>query len=40
MTQTNLSTKNTHRHREQTSGYQGGGGCAGWSGSLGTADVN
>ena len=28
MTQTNLSIKNTHRHREQTSGYQGGGRCA------------
>ena len=29
MTQTNLPTKNTHRHREQTSGYQWGGGFAG-----------
>ena len=28
MTQTNLSIKNTHRHREQTSGYQGEGRCA------------
>ena len=26
MTQMNLSTKQTHRHREQTCGCQGGGG--------------
>ena len=26
MTQMNLSTKQKHRHREQTSGCQGGGG--------------
>ena len=32
MTQTNLSTKQTHRHREQTCGGQGGwgGGRDGW----------
>ena len=36
MTQTNLSTKNTHRHREQTSGYQGGGGMG--EGRTGSSD--
>ena len=43
MTQMNLSTqqKQTHRHREQTCGCQGGGGWEeGWSGSLGLADAN
>ena len=39
----NLSTKQkqTHRHREQTCGYQGGGGeGVGWAGSLGLVDAN
>ena len=43
MTQMNLSTKQkqTHRHREQTSGCQGGGGVGkGRIGSLGLADAN
>ena len=43
MTQRNLSTKQklTHRHREQTCGYQGGGReREGWRGSLGLADAN
>ena len=35
----NLSTKQTHGHREQTGGCQGGGG-EGWSGNLGLADAN
>ena len=40
MTQINLSTKQkqTHGHREQTGGCQGGG--EGWSGKLGLADVS
>ena len=39
----NLSTKQkqTHRHREETCGCQGGGEVEdGWSGSLGLADAN
>ena len=43
MTQTNLfvTRKQTHRHREQTCGYQGGGGVKeGCSRSLGLADAN
>ena len=39
----NLSAKQkqTHRHREQTGGCQGGGGVGeGWSGSLGLSDEN
>ena len=43
MTQMNLSTKQkqTHRHREQTYGCQGGGGGEeGWLGSLASADAN
>ena len=33
--------KQTHRHREQTCGCQGGGGSGrGWIGSLGLADAN
>ena len=39
----NLSTKQkqTHRHREQTYGCQGGEGVVeGWIGSLGLADAN
>ena len=38
----NLSTKQkqTHRHREQTCGCQGGGGWGGRTGSVGLADVN
>ena len=39
----NLSTKEkqTHRHREQTSGCQGGGKVGkGWRGSLEVADEN
>ena len=43
MTQMNISTKQkqTHRHREQTCGCQGGGGVwEGRIGSLGLADAN
>ena len=41
MTQMNLSTKQTHRHREQTCGCQGGGRVGeGWVGSLGLVDAN
>ena len=41
MTQMNLPMKQTHRHREQTCGCQGGGSVReGWSGHLGLADVN
>ena len=42
MTQMNISTKQkqTHRHREQTCGCQGGGGQEGSIGSLGGADEN
>ena len=43
MTQMNLSTKQkqTHRHREQTCGCQGGVGLGeGWIGSLGLAVAN
>ena len=43
MAKTNLSTKlkQTHRHREQTSGCQGGRGVReGWIGSLGLADTH
>ena len=37
----NLSMKQTHRHREQTCGCQGGGGVGkGRTGSLGLADAN
>ena len=38
----NLFTKQkqTHRHREQTCGSQGGRGMGGWIGSLGLADEN
>ena len=38
----NLSTKQreTHRHRGQTCGCQGGGVEEGWIGSLGLADAN
>ena len=39
----NLSTKQrqTHRHREQTCGCQGGEGLVeAWSGGLGLADAN
>ena len=41
MAQMNLPTKQkqTHRHREQTGGYQGGGG-GGWTGNLGLVDAN
>ena len=36
----NLSTKQIHRHREQTCGCQGGGWVRkGWTGSLGLADA-
>ena len=39
--QMNLSTKQTHRRREQTCGCQGGRGVGeGWIGSLGFADEN
>ena len=35
-----MKQKQTHRHREQTCGYQGGGGVGeGWTGSLGLADA-
>ena len=37
---TNLFTKQTHRHREQICGCQGGGAGEGWIGSLGLADAN
>ena len=39
---TNETTKQTHRHREQTCGWlpRGRGGGEGWSGSLGLADAN
>ena len=43
MTQMNISTRNkqTHRHREQTCGYQGGEGVGeGRIGSLRIADAN
>ena len=43
MTQMNISTKQkqTHRHKEQTCGCQGGKGVGeGWIGSLGLADAN
>ena len=43
MAQMNVSTtqKETHRHREQTCGCQGGGGKGeGWTGSLGLVDAN
>ena len=42
MTQMNLSTKQkqTHRHREQTCGHQGGSCREGWTGNLGLVDVN
>ena len=43
MTQMNLSLKEkqTHRHREQTYGCQGGGGVwEEWTGNLGLADAN
>ena len=38
----NLSTKQkqTHRHREQTGGCQGGRVGKGWIGSLGLADLS
>ena len=35
-----MKQKQTHRHREQTYGRQGGGGGEKWTGSLGLADVN
>ena len=36
-----MKQKQTHRHREQTWGYQGEGGVGeGWIGSLGLADTN
>ena len=43
MTQKNLSTKQkqTHRHREQTYGCQGGRSVGeGWIGSLGLGEAN
>ena len=40
MVQTNLPTKQTHRHREQTCGCQGAGEGEGWTGSLGLVDAN
>ena len=43
MTQMNpsMNQKQTHRHREQTYGCQGGVGVEpGWTGSLGLADAN
>ena len=41
MTQMNLSTNQTHRHREQTCGCQGGGGMGeGWLRKFGLADAN
>ena len=36
-----MKQKQTHRHREQTCGCQGGGKVGeGWTGSLGLADAN
>ena len=35
-----MKQKQTHRHREQTCGCQGGEVGKGWSGSLGFADAN
>ena len=36
-----MNQKQTHKHREQTCGCQGGGELGeGWSGSLGLADAN
>ena len=36
-----MKQKQTHKHREQTCGCQGGGWMAeGWTGSLGLADAN
>ena len=35
-----MKQKQTHRHREQTCGCQGGGGWEGWIGSLGLADAD
>ena len=36
-----IKQKQTHRHREETGGCQGGGAVGeGWSGSLGSADAN
>ena len=43
MTQINIYTKQkqTHRHREQTCGFQGGGGMGEeWRGRLGFADAD
>ena len=42
MAQMNLSTKHkqTHRHREQTCGCQGGRGGSGMAGSMGLVDTN
>ena len=36
-----MEQKQTHRHKEQTCGCQGGGGARkGWIGSLGLANAN
>ena len=35
-----IEQKLTHRHTEQTCGFQGGGEGMGWIGSLGLADAN
>ena len=39
-TQMNLSTKQTHRHREQTDGSRGGAGGEGMTGRLGSSDTS
>ena len=35
-----MKQKQSHRHRGQTCGCQGGGGWGEWIGSLGLADAN
>ena len=35
-----MKQKQTHRHREQSCGFQGGGGAEGRTGNLGLADAN
>jgi len=40
MAQMNLFTKQTHRHRGQTSGSWGQGEAVGWTGGLGLVDAN
>ena len=35
-----MTQKQTHRHREQICGYQGGGGGEGWIGTQELVDAN